>query len=226
MASLEPVSLAALAEALRDLSWLDMRVVGYRHVERVRVVSITINREQDFMQVYQEWPDEEEGVATKTWYVDCEDVMWCRPTVFELADVTMMAENVGAGPRKPDDSFEWWLTKMSVRYTESLTEEQLDEIIAMVYGNGRQKAPTTQPVIDIRHLMLLVMYEITEDTEMDICQGLGYKSVQPMMTARWKAKGDSAAHHKFQARVAKAVKRAEKGGAVLSRRSGSLLPPP
>lgn len=210
--SLDPVELRELAQYMADETPVDMRVVGQGTFERVRIIGITLRLRRDDLELMQEWLDDEGEIECRTYVLDAEDVMWCRPSAFELADVMPRVGSPLDKPGlKPEDSYEWWMSRKAVAFTEGLTDDEMATHIAAPY---RQDQGST----DIRHLVILVMYEITEEGDATICKRANYKSPMPMHSARSKARTDPA----FERRFKKAVRRASLGGARLVRRHNSL----
>ncbi len=220
MGRLDPPELRALAQFILEQSWLDMRVLGLGLFERVRIDALVIRRDDDELVVVQQWLCNE-GLAEREHVIRVEDVVRCKPTIFTVEDVTpwvrapLLTKGLALG-----DSHEWLVARTAVCFTEGVTEAEMAAFMADPYGRARDAEG--QRRIDTRHLVVLVMYEISTEPDLDICRRAGWKSVQPMLTARWKFAKEKPHGKPQHGRFARALERAEQLGGVSTGRARSL----
>jgi hypothetical protein len=195
-----------------------MRVVSLGRFERVKICCLIIRREDDLLEIVQQWMDPVEGDQgqvrrQREHVISAEDVMWCGPTVFDLEDVTQWeGPGITKPGLKPGDSFEWWITQKAVASSEGITETEMAQCIDNPNpGNGKGQGPTGNQHVNRRHLVILVMYEISDESDPVICQRANYKSPMPMVSARAKVRQNP----EFQARLKRAVGGAVACGAVV-----------
>ncbi len=221
---LDPAPLRDIAEHLDNMTWLDVKVVALGNFERVRIRSLVIRRDDDLVELEQHWLANDE-LREALHLVSSEDVMWCRPTVFELADVTPWKE-----PAPPErtiqqaDSWEWWCSQKAVSQSQAVDEQTVVEW--MKNANSDQSMMAR---VHFRHLVILVMYEISTESALAICQRAGYVSIQPMLTARMKFRAEhglAGGHARFTSAMLAARRlHGATGIPVPDLRAGGLLAP-
>lgn len=172
----DPPDLGIIATAIRDESWLDMRVCDMGRLDRVRIEQLRVHRERDELVVSQKWLEDGEDLRNDEYLLDMEDVIWLRDTRVALENVkpftrptAMHVAPADVNAKKIIDE----IVRSQVHLTAGLTEAQLR-------GGSKQTAPT---VIWPRQEALFMAYEMTDESPVDICEKhFGYASQQPLLT--------------------------------------------
>lgn len=189
MISLDPPPLVSVAEHMRDETWLDVKVVGEPVLERVRLVQIIVNRHEDYLVFTQERPGADENGKLETieveHKVDAEDVMYLKPTIFELADITPRERErvvtVGGRAFPLGDGF------------NADENHVLFAAISLIANDLRTPVPEILDRVDkdffsfstrIRYSLLWLVYEFTECSTLKVCHALGYSSITPYLSAK------------------------------------------
>lgn len=185
--NLEPPSIAELATALQDASWLDMRVVDAGSLQRVRIECLHIYRERDVVTVSQNYrvTPNTVGMSQCTMDVDCEDIMYIIATETESVDDVSPLE----APKDPLPEIFELIKESVVAATVAVTGGTIVSLVkAMEAGHGR----FNQDVINRRHLVLWALIEMTDLTPYRLCHECGWRSPMPFQTARYKFTGPHA----------------------------------
>lgn len=170
MGRLDPVELNVLAEHLRDEDWLDLRVVEHGIMERVLVEGVVIYRDSEDVDVRQDWVVN--GVVqTANYLVSRDKIMVCRPTSFEVEDVTPVRLKAAAIQGVKEGR--WAMVKEAAKSVLAMDEETFTYAL-----DG----------IPLRYMLITAMYEISDESDLEICRRIGYMSLQPMISARYKVK--------------------------------------
>lgn len=183
----EPPTILQLGEWMRDRAWIDMRTPRGK-VQRVQIIQLTIHFHGEEIEVEQRWYGVDERIRRKRFWFNAEDCWDCRPTEVGLLDVEPLegrAVQPDMPPPKPkarDD-------------IDEATQAVIDEIIVGAVDFG-QVAMTDlvgtcadYRVIHYKHAAIIVTYEMTDVPPVTICKKVyGYHSVQPFLTASYKAR--------------------------------------
>lgn len=188
---LEPVTLGALAEALHDGTWLDMRVVDMGTLQRVLVQQVNIYRTRDEIVLTQKWPCGEE-VGTTTVTVDAEDVRWLRETQVALPDVTPIP--VVTPPR----------TLPAKRVVDEIIRTVAFLTVDVTEADLRAGRASGCAAVRPRQEAMWLAYEMTDLAPDEITRNcFGYASAMPMVTIRHKLeyalRKNEPVHHKEEA---------------------------
>lgn len=181
---------------MRDGTWIDMQTPT-GPVDRVKIMWIRITRTDEEIGVEQVWLGADEVVHRAAFLFDLEDCMACGPTVVGPLDVRPYQPSrvekiyTARARRKAEDA--------TVAQAISIRDVQVAEIIidatCMLFSYlTREDLVTCAPDYNHchhRHQAMLVMLLMTDMSPHTICTRVfNYRSVQPMMTARWKLSGD------------------------------------
>lgn len=177
-----PVPLERLAGYLRDGELVDMRVLhedAVATLERVLISEINVRKYDEGLLVRQEFLDGETTLRQDI-VVEVDNVLWARPTSFELSLVNPIRE-VEPEPDTLED------TDGILDAAWEAVADDLDIVLdvprwrGMVMDGSWGSSGTN---IDIRHLVILVVWH-TSDMQPDrICKLVGYHSQQPFLTAK------------------------------------------
>lgn len=210
---LEPPSIEELAAALKEGTWLDIRVVDAGTLQRVKIECLHIYQSRDLVTVVQNFRVTPETVQVSqcTLDVDCEDIMYMEPTEVESADdVNPLEES-----REPlQDGFEAMKDAAMMAACEVTGGNLMALTKAMTAGHGR----FTQDIINRRHLVLWALFEMSEENPSVLCYECGWRSPMPFQSARYKFSGPHS-EEKFTKTIIAIVKRAREIGGVEWRRS-------
>jgi hypothetical protein len=184
---LEPPEISELAAAMRDGTWLDMRVVDVGDFERVKVTCLHIYPDRDVVTVVQNFRLTPESVGLTQFVVDidCEDIMAMDTTMCESADDVQHLEVAERPMNAEDTSFFEHQKDMVIQAVAELAGGTPMELMKSLTGGSRKG----QDVIDRRHLVLWVLFEMTDLTPSDLCWELGWKSPMPFQSCRYKFNG-------------------------------------
>jgi hypothetical protein len=154
----------------------------HRVLERVRVVEIVVQRDKDQLAVEQELLEDDGMASIYRHLIECDSIMYARPTVFELADVTPVEPVVKI---ERDDS---WAKGLS-RFQVTILEEAVRSIAIVRELTGGPTAlaetiKTRQAAPWVLHMSLWTLYELTDLSPRDCCVAVGYASPQPFHTMR------------------------------------------
>ena len=185
---LEPVSIREIAEAIRDRTWLDARVLERSIIARVQINAIRIDREAEILTLVQEYLDDEaDRPGVRAFDVDAEDVMWIRPTECEIEDVPTPRT---AGPPLDEHgnvvegfwtSVVWSHVVLAVADAFGMTQDAFSRELTPPYT-----ARDRDDVILRRYVALGTLYELTP-LEVSTCvHTVGWQSSQPWVTLRFK----------------------------------------
>lgn len=190
MAVLDPVDIRQLASWLDDGTWLDLRVVDTGRIERCRVHELRIRREDEDVEFAREFPSPD-GIVTQNFSVPADDIMYARPSAFEVEDVTAFDSEA----RRPDppevrnlgrglDSADQALLTAIVNATAPEFGQSPRELRADLAGSPQLGIKGAR--VDRRHVVLWTLYEMSTLPVADCCWALGYKSQMPYTSMRWK----------------------------------------
>lgn len=169
---LEPPEIGALAEALREGAWLDLRVVDFGNCHRVRIESINVHRERDVLVIVQKVP-EGDSLREATYAIDAEDIRWMRPTQVALEDVEPITPPDAKGLAAKRIVAE--IVRTIAFLTEGVSEADL-------VAGGKQTG-----CIRPRQEAMWLAYEMTDLSPLVIAtEHFGYASQQPMLTVHQK----------------------------------------
>lgn len=210
--SLEPPEIGELAQALADGEWVDMRVVDVGTFERVKIEALHIYQEKDVVTVVQNFrvtPDS--GLTQYVLDVDCEDIMYMHPTECEAADEVTPIEQPESPP--PDD-FDA-MRNAAIEAVIDITGGSVMELVKALTkaSSGR----VHRDLVNQRHLLLWVMFEMSELKPPELCWQLGWRSPMPFQSARYKFTGPRA-EEKWRGVITEIVKKAREIGGVEWRR--------
>lgn len=196
--ALEPVGLAVLAEALRDGTWLDMRIVEGRAatLERVRVDAIIVRRADEEIELSQESAelnDGEQVVFTSNHRVPAEAIRWARPTAFNDATEVRAYNPATATGERPDPDL--YLAAVAVASAQSSVLD--GETVLRLAREGD---------LHWRYWLMLVVKETTDLAPGQITRLFGYRSPQPLVSARRKYARDGQDMRELK-RIVKRVER-------------------
>lgn len=233
MGMLDPVPLATLGEAMKDAAWLDMRILDHGSVPRVRVQSILVTPTNDIVELYQEYGEDD----YRHLEVDSEDIMGAVPSCFERADV----------PEPCPPTFDqathyehrWGKYELKAEavaifpYVRTAVFDQFNNAAQMEqdWNTPGSSNPTGlySFSIYVRYALLLVLYEVTELAQDDVCSTVGYHSIQPLLSARLYIKQEARGEKK-DARLTQVVTDAYRdvklalGGLKAPKRQNSIFP--
>jgi hypothetical protein len=191
---LEPVDLPVLAAAMRDNSWLDMKLVD-GPVPRVRVKAILVLPETETVTLVQEYPKHDQGVDKdgclldhREWEVDSEDIMWVMESTFERDDVPGFSERLKLEPVPANSP----LPLHAQVALPTIHAEVLKRWPEVRDWDWRDPKTLYEAHTHARHAALWALYELTPLPPVECCKSLGWHSVQPLLTARWKVSGQHA----------------------------------
>lgn len=173
--TLEPVGIAALAEAIRDETWVDLRVVDRGTIERVQIRAFNIHRDRDEIVIVQKWSDGDDVRSSELTF-NAEDLRWLRETQVALCDVKPIqepaVENAGA--------FSTHIVNEIIRTVAYLTEGVSEQDLR---SGSRSNGDSVRP----RQEAMWLAYEMTDLSPKDIAiKHFGYLSDQPMLTIQGK----------------------------------------
>lgn len=176
---LDPVALPELAAAIRDETWLDMRVAGGRIYERVQVERVIVHRDHDEVTLIHLLP-----VGVKRWTLDAEDIQWMRPTVFDADEAER--PKAPADDEEPEttvtgvaDDIYFCVRHVLARWYK-MTVDEIDKDLSKANANGRRPNDVTMR----RHVAIWLMYELTDESAVEICTRMGYRSPMAFHSAR------------------------------------------
>lgn len=198
--SIEPPSIRQVAEWMRDGTWLDMRI-PFGHAERVKIVSLLITFSDERITIEQVWFGADERVYRRQFECDLEDCLCCEPTRVGPLDVNPLergrSEKIAAGQAKRKAERmerEREIGKRDAQVAEIIIQATLKAFTYLeraTFLGTKDAYQGNQYVSHHRHQAMLVMLVMTELSPQEICTKVfAYKSVQPLMTARWKLHGD------------------------------------
>lgn len=176
------VPLQRLAEYLRDGVLVDMRVLHEENVvtlERVHLREIAVRQYDEGLLVTQEFLDGE-ATLSHDLVVEVDNILWARPTSFELSIVNPV-QDVRPEPDSTVDA-----AGVIDRAWEAVADE-FDIVLdvprwrGMVMDGSWGSSGTN---IDIRHLVILVVWHTSDMGPDQICKLVGYHSQQPFLTAK------------------------------------------
>lgn len=177
-----PVPLERLAGYLRDGELVDMRVLhedAVATLERVCIREINVRKYDEGLLVTQEFVDGE-ATLRQDIVVEVDNVLWARPTSFELSLVNPIRE-VKPEPDTLEDT-----SGILESAWESVADEH-DVVLDIPRFRGMVMDgswASSGKCIDVRHLVVLVVWH-TSDMQADrICKLVGYHSQQPFLTAK------------------------------------------
>lgn len=196
--SLDPISIVALAEHLRDETWLDVRVCDlHSPLERVRIEEIVIRRDIDNVVFVQEIMGGEEVTLTRH-VVDGESIMYANPTVFALEDVQppkaprvklQPSEKFGKGLEPDEFSILVRVVRAMEHYTSLRDSSQVLELL---------RDTPERAAVWVRHWALWGLYELTDLSPVRCCVALGYASPQPWYSTQVDWRQDEASAVKMR----------------------------
>lgn len=176
---LDPLSIPDLARSMAEEDWLDMRVVDYGLLSRVRVTCILIYREDESVELTQEYlADDSQAVEAVKVVVPAENVWWARPTQFELADVDPMRPRTVTPPIMDTG-------KVVAAACQAVAENinmALDLFLQLFNEKPHRGAGTHPPAV--RHQVMWIVYEMTDLSNVECCKACGWRSPQPWVSAR------------------------------------------
>lgn len=180
---LDPVDLRILAEAMRDETWLDLRVVEHGTVERARVTAIIVRRDGEEVELTQEMSFDGE-VSTTLLNVPHDSVRWCCPTNFALEDVEIrrpaVSEDIEDGPviSAVKDLLVFFFKNHK---TSPLGSRKAVE--KMLAGSAYESQ-----WVHHRHVFVWLIWRFHSGkmSPAAICSLAGYKSQMPWQSAKWK----------------------------------------
>lgn len=193
--ALHPVSLTTLAEYLRDQTWLDVRICDHGPVERVQVMNVTVWADREDVtlrqQVVRRGVDGEDVISELELEADAEDIMWAKPSAFtEPLDVR---EAQPDDPAKPPDSIDmervFDTTADAVAFIHQMSRAELDKELSEITNR-------IGPACLRRYQVLWTMREVLHERvgTLEICQRIGWRSVQPYHSAKDKFVGWKGQH--------------------------------
>jgi len=176
------VPLHVLAEYMRDGTWLDV-MTGEGFLQRVRIVQVIVGRRREQIAFRQQWL---EGNQHDTWLckqrivVDAWSIWQIGPTRFSVDEVQQWGESPRAAePEK----------KAPIELGDELSQMVAEGVIqaAVLRYNT-----TVEDLKDIayqrqtsqRYVAMLVMFEMTDLTPVQITAQFGYRSQMPLVCAR------------------------------------------
>lgn len=187
--ALDPVSLTRLAEYLRDGTWLDMRICDHGPVERVQIMNITVwaDREDVMLRQQVQSGDGDDILITEQELeADAEDIMWARPSVFtEPIDVK---KAIPVELPRPMDSIDmenvFNVTADAVAFMHQMPRADLDKELSEISNR-------IGPACLRRYQLLWTMRQVLHERigTLEICQRIGWRSIQPYQSAKDKFVG-------------------------------------
>lgn len=177
----EPVSLAVLAEHLRDGTWLDLRTEDGL-VQRVRVTEIIVSVDHDDVRLFQQWFDDDYSFNKRSFAIDAEAIRRVQPTACQrVSEVVPWVADMrdDTTPVIFNAETEQELLQCVLASALFMFDVKLNELRAT-----REIGPTE---VTQRYACLIVLYEMSNLHPKDICEALGYSkgSVQALISARY-----------------------------------------
>lgn len=185
MGMMDPVPLATLGQAMKDTAWLDMRILEYGNVPRVRVQSILVTPSNDIVELYQEYGEED----YRHLEVDSEDIMAALPSCFERADVPEPVDPIPADPGFREDRYgrRYELKPEAKALFPIIRRAVFDQFSAPTDAMEKQWLDPNEGLYSfstyVRYALLILLYELTELPKDDVYRTIGYHSPQPMLSA-------------------------------------------
>lgn len=175
------VELRELAEHMRDQRWLDMRYDD-ELLQRVRIVEMIVRVEGEDIVLKQEWVNEDAEVKEDYFHrqrieIDSEGIWKVMPTAYHVSEV--QPRGIALTPQAVGDELAQAVllaVQRSLKFVHHFDDKEWEEMYRCRWE-----------ISDARHQGIIVVYEMTDLPPDQICRGFGYKSPQPLMTARWKA---------------------------------------
>lgn len=187
MGFFDPCPLHVLAEAMRDGKWLDMRTED-GVIQRVRIVEIIVRTQGDDVVLRQEWLTgrDRDEFYKQQFAIDAESIWKIAPTNYRIAAVRPYGSPDGERPAVKGQP-------ATERETEIIVDTVvkggifLFQIAAKDWNAATRGGKGDWHVINKRHATVLVLFEMTDLDPSECCKRMGWKSQQPLITAKWKA---------------------------------------
>lgn len=168
----DPVPLDQLAAHMRDGKWLSLQTENGL-LERVRIIEIRVYVQSEDIVLRQEWIDEREEFQHRQLVIESESIWKAWPIKMSVNDVKPPVQTRAA------DVDQVFGVILSVLVAE--TSFTTGDLTA-----GGTRGKQAQPLADARQSGIVLLYEMTDLEPLDACQRFGYRSPQPLHTARWK----------------------------------------
>lgn len=177
-ASLDPVTLQELGEAMASRSWVDMRIVPGGIAQRVMVVALLIKRDEEEVQIEQWIRQGDNEFESRLHWVHAEDIWWIKPTSFSSTD-----EWEPFSPKsklQSEDRF-YEAACAGVAHYHRITAAEVNAIAKDRLDDNHY-----------RYWVMLVYKELVPKAKpLDITRLFGYQSGQPLVSAGYHAKNDN-----------------------------------
>lgn len=179
----DPVPLHRLAQFMRDGSWLEMQTEDGK-LTRVRITEIRVYVSGEDVVLRQEWLDDEEEFHHREIVVESDAIWRAWPIKMPLGKVPPPPHV----PRSGDPVTVFGHVLNVLIADTGFTTGELT-----VVGDGRQPPGLT----DARHSGIVLLYEMTDESPTWAAGCFGYKSQQPLLTARSKMGARASHYHDF-----------------------------
>lgn len=167
----DPAPLAQLAEYMRDGKWLNLQTEDGVLV-RVRITELRVYTQSEDIVLRQEWLDEREEFQHRQVIIDSESVWKATPIKMSVSEVPAPVETRVADK----DAVFGHILNVLIADTGLTT--------GVITAGGKGDNPPEH--VNARHCGLVLLYEMTDLDPREVCERFGYKSPQPLVTARQK----------------------------------------